>query len=159
MRRPSSITTSTSVLLAAAALGLAACADRFVLPDPAGAPQLVGEISAATARPGYDCQPMRAELAILDEPAVADPRGLRRIVGRAHPGGPLQPWWLEGELYENGVVAVTLFQSTIIPAGPIDSSGAKPMSVFRGTLVGTRLDLAEQGPSCGRRLVAEAPAG
>jgi hypothetical protein len=157
MRRPRSSRPVPPAFLALAVVTLSACADRFVLPDPAGAPQLVGEISAATARPGYDCMPMRAELAILDEPAVTDPRGLRRIVGRAHPGAPLQPWWLEGELYENGVAAVTLFQSTINPSGPVDSPGAKPMSVFRGTLVGTRLDLAEQGPSCARRLVAEAP--
>lgn len=141
---------------ALAALLLAGCADSFVF-DPPEPAQLVGDITVGTTQAGLDCGPMRAEVSIEGD----------RITGRAFQdtsasGLPiravtgLQPWWLVGDLYENGVAVVTLFQSTTLPAGPPDSVGAKPISVFRGTVVGNRLDAAEQQPSCGRRLVAEA---
>jgi hypothetical protein len=141
----------------AAALILAACADTFTVEAPQP-PQLVGEITAATSAPGLECGPLRAEVSLIGD----------RITGRAFKGrdasgpfdraiGRLEPWWIEGDVYENGVAVITLFQSTIVPVGPVDSVGAKPFSVFRGTLVGTRLDALEQPPFCGRRLVAEPP--
>jgi hypothetical protein len=156
----------------ATSLLLAGCADRFTVPGRSEAPDLVGAISGGQARPGVNCDPMQVELVIV-RPAQEshqrgngdDPVGL--LAGRAYPAyvsetrasgwsRTLQPWWLEGDLYENGTAVVTLYQSTMTPTGPSDALGAKPFSVFRGTFVGNRLDAAEQVPLCDRRLVAEA---
>jgi hypothetical protein len=158
-----------------AAVLLAGCADMFTVPIPETGPSLVGEISSEPARPGENCEPMRVEVFVL-QPAT-DPRyrgagedPVGELSGRAYyaheaaAGGlghvlpTMQPWWLEGDLYPNGIAVVTLYRSTLIPAGPADAQGAKPFSVFMGSFTGERLEVTELAPFCGRTLLAEVPA-
>ena len=160
--------------LLAGALFLAGCADMFTVPVPETQPTLVGAISSERPRPGENCEPMRVELFVLQpatEPrfrsAGEDPVG--EVSGRAwfayeEPEGSLgavlptfQPWWLEGDLYPNGIAVVTLYRSTLAPSAANLALGAKPFSVFRGTFTGDRLEVTEMAPFCGRTLLAEAP--
>jgi hypothetical protein len=67
----------------------------------------------------------------------------------------MQPYTIEGDIYENGTAVLALYQSTNIPNGSTEGVETKPFSVFRGTLIDDRLEVVEQPPSCGRRLVAE----
>ena len=153
------------------ALGLSGCADMFTVDIPEGGPKLTGDISGDANYLDLFCAPMSVDINVGFDPVnQVYPGGgqlpVGYLAGRAYtsaaglsPGERLvpglQPWWIEGEIYENGTALLTLYQSTYLPSGPANSPGAKPFSVFRGTLLDNRLDLMEQPPSCGRHLVAE----
>jgi hypothetical protein len=161
----------TAGLLLGMAVTLGGCADYFVVERPTQGPTLEGAISRAQASPGWTCDEMKVDVSVGYNPVTTRYPGggqtpVGRLAGRAYlsgsAGDPLsdailgmQGWYLEGDLYENGVALVTLTQATILPSGPTDSVGAKPFSVFRGTLIDNRLEMAELLPSCGRQLVAQ----
>ena len=163
-----------AVLAPLAAVILGGCAAQFAVERPEEGPVLVGAIEpgAPPPGPGGFCDSMRVEVSVGYDPVIRlYPGGgqltVGYLAGRAYGGYPehlnvleravpaLQPYTLEGDVYENGTAVVTLYRSTILPYGPSDAPGAKPFSVFRGTLLGDRLDLVEQPPSCERRLVAD----
>jgi hypothetical protein len=161
-------------LLILAAAQLAACAAQFAVDRPEQGPLLTGAIrpEAPAPGPGYACSPMDVQVSVGFNPVEqVYPGGgqlpVGYLAGRAYTTNTrflnaiervvpaMQPYTIEGDIYENGTAVVALYQSTNIPSGSTEGVETKPFSVFRGTLINDRLEVVEQPPSCGRRLVAE----
>jgi hypothetical protein len=128
--------------LGISALLLGGCAEAFTHHQPADAPVWNGTIAG------------------MDKPQCG---GFKVVIwrhgdefrGRAYPtsatgsdlSNNLSAWYVDGMLFENGVVALSLYERTVLPAAQW------PSTDWRGVLVGQTVTLAEQPPSCGRSLV------
>jgi hypothetical protein len=76
--------------------------------------------------------------------------------GRAYPttppgklAGALSGWFVDGVIFENGAIDLSLYQRTGYPVG------RWPDTTWRGVLEGDHITLAEQPPSCGRTLIVD----
>ncbi len=131
----------------AAALGVCAllltgCAEMFTHRQPADVPVWTGTIAGLDKT---NCGGFRVDVWRRGE----EFRGRAFPTGDTSGGlsGSLSAWYVDGVIFENGVIDLSLFQRTAYPVG------IWPNTTWRGRLEGDTITLDEQPPSCGRTLV------
>jgi hypothetical protein len=134
-------------------LALGGCVDMFTDNPPGGAARFRGVTSAGAA--GFpECAPMALDIGVFPERWFV----WEQVSGRAHPTAraegaeariveAVSSWWLEGYANPAGFVQFDLRRQRPI------YFGAKPYSVWRGSVDGERIVLEESGSPCGREVV------
>lgn len=144
---------SRTVALLAAFAALGGCVDMFTQ-APADAPAAWSGTTTAGNPEFPECGPFLFELAQYQPPGYM----WNTVSGRASPTGTPAgtlsrwvasgtQWWLEGYVTSaNFVEFETKMQRPVY-------FGARPYSVWRGSIEGDRLAMTESGSPCGREVV------